>query len=125
VERLVCSWHDERDVLRVIECCCVLADAYELRKEFGDFVSLRAALSLECEQLSIVLPEFPRVPGWFESPAPEELWPRRVRLEVRVENVLAYCLSSHRFARAVFYRCGLGRLSVILCSVSTQLLAHS
>jgi hypothetical protein len=112
----------------MIECSkvfCVRADAYELRKKFGDFVSLRAALSLECEQRSIVLPEFPQVPGWFESPAPEELWSRRARLEVCVDNVVAFCWLCHRFAWAVSYRCGLGGSSVTLCSVSTRLLTHS
>ncbi len=100
------------------------ADAYELRKEFGDFVSLRAALSSECEQRSIVLPEFPRVPGWFESPAPEELWPRRVRLEVRIESVL--CISRVRYcAMAVSYRRGFGRSSVIHCCASSHALTHS
>ncbi len=105
----------------------VCAAAYELRKEFGDFVSLRDALSLECEQRSIVLPEFPRVPGWFESaPAPEELWSRRARLEVSVENASALGNSQlcDCYPRALLCRRGFERLSVIRGCVSSHVLMY-
>jgi hypothetical protein len=70
------------------------ADAFELRKELGDFVSLRDALSAECEQRSIVLPEFPRVRGWFGSPSRHDMRVHRALLEVCRGVVLGVCWSA-------------------------------
>jgi hypothetical protein len=88
---------------------CVRADVYELRKEFGDLVSLRAALSLECEQRSIVLPDFPRVPWWFESPSRHDARVHRTLLEVCAGVLCEYRSAVVVFSSTVLHRDDLRR----------------
>ncbi len=90
-------------------------------------MSLRDALSLECEQRSIVMPEFPRVPGWFGSPSRHDLRVHRALLEVCREEVhVLVCLvdGTALIATRVPSRRGFARLSVIRGCVSSAALTH-